>query len=130
MEVKRRSEGRWPQWSALVADPINARGSQPYVAPRTPIEETIAEMYKELLGLETPGIHHNFYRLGGHSLLATQLLSRVNKSFQLQLPLPVMFEAATIASLAAVVEKRILDEISALPDGEVERLVAMSPEFE
>jgi acyl carrier protein len=94
-----------------------------YIAPRTPVEEVIATLYAELLGVQRIGIHDNFYRLGGHSLLATQLLSRLNKAFQLQLPLPLMFEADTVASLAEVVEQNLVEEIAGLPDSEVDRLV-------
>jgi amino acid adenylation domain-containing protein len=109
--------------AALSANPEQPGGRVEYIAPRTPIEEVIAALYSELLGVQQIGIHDNFYRLGGHSLLATQLLSRVNKAFQLQLPLPLMFEADTVASLAEVVEQNLVDEIAGLPDSEVDRLV-------
>jgi len=109
--------------AALSANPGQPGGRVEYIAPRTPIEEVIAGLYAELLGAQQIGIHDNFYRLGGHSLLATQLLSRVNKAFQLRLPLPLMFEADTVASLAEVVEQNLVEEIAGLPDSEVDRLV-------
>jgi acyl carrier protein len=52
------------------------------------------------LRLEQVGIHNNFFELGGHSLLATQVMSRVRKAFQIEMPLQILFENPTIASLA------------------------------
>jgi hypothetical protein len=109
--------------AALTADPQPSNPVEEYVAPRTDLEQSVATLYMEVLGVKRPGIHDNFFQLGGHSLLATQLLSRVNKTFQLQLILPVLFESPTIASLAAVIEESLLDEIAGLSEHEVERLV-------
>ncbi|HLK61110.1 MAG TPA: amino acid adenylation domain-containing protein, partial [Chthonomonadaceae bacterium] len=78
-----------------------------YVAPRTPIEEGLAEIWCEILRVERVGIHANFFELGGHSLLATQAISRFRSTFQVELPLRTLFEAPTIALLA--------QKIAALP---------------
>jgi acyl carrier protein len=75
-----------------------------YVAPRTPIEETITLIWAEVLGLERIGIHDNFFELGGHSLLATQIISRVRTKFHTKIPLRAVFEATTVADLARIVE--------------------------
>ncbi|HSE19639.1 MAG TPA: amino acid adenylation domain-containing protein [Pyrinomonadaceae bacterium] len=74
----------------------------PFVAPRNAIEEVLAESFSEVLRVERVGVNDNFFELGGHSLLATQLASLVRKSFQADLPLRKIFEAPTVASLAAV----------------------------
>jgi acyl carrier protein len=71
-----------------------------YVAPRTPIEEVLAVIWCEILGLKEVGVHDNFFELGGHSLLATQVISRLRNAFQIQIPLQSLFEYPTIAGLA------------------------------
>jgi acyl carrier protein len=75
-----------------------------YVAPRNPTEEQLAKMWAEVLNLEQVGIHDNFFEIGGHSLLATQLISRVNKTFQVELPLRNIFEKSTVANLAEYID--------------------------
>jgi amino acid adenylation domain-containing protein len=71
-----------------------------YVAPRTPEEEMLAELWSQVLGVERVGVHDNFAELGGHSLLATQLMARVREAFQVEVPLRTLFEAPTVAELA------------------------------
>jgi amino acid adenylation domain-containing protein/thioester reductase-like protein len=72
---------------------------QTFIAPRNPLEEQMAQLWTEVLGLEQIGIHDNFFELGGHSLLTTQLILKVKETFQVELPLRILFEAPTIASL-------------------------------
>ncbi|MDZ7307315.1 MAG: amino acid adenylation domain-containing protein [candidate division KSB1 bacterium] len=72
-----------------------------YVAPRTPTEELLANLWCDVLGVLRAGIHDNFFTLGGHSLLATQLVSRIRETFQIELPLADLFERPELAALAA-----------------------------
>ncbi|WP_375466723.1 amino acid adenylation domain-containing protein [uncultured Nostoc sp.] len=90
---------------ALPAPDLYSEISDKYIAPRTPVEETLAQMWSQMLGLKQVGIHDNFFELGGHSLLATQVVSRIRDRFKVQLPLPEFFKAATIAELAQSIGK-------------------------
>ncbi|HET8890742.1 MAG TPA: non-ribosomal peptide synthase/polyketide synthase, partial [Candidatus Angelobacter sp.] len=74
-------------------------------APRTPTEEILCGIWGDVLKRERIGINQNFFALGGHSLLATQVISRVRQVFGLELPLRALFEAQTVAGLAARIEQ-------------------------
>jgi len=85
----------------LAPDQSRPELEKSYVAPRTPVEETLAGIWAEVLQLERVGIHDNFFHLGGHSLKVTQVLSRVCNTFDVELPLCSVFEAPTVTGLAA-----------------------------
>ncbi|MBE8967603.1 non-ribosomal peptide synthase/polyketide synthase, partial [Nostocales cyanobacterium LEGE 12452] len=74
-----------------------------YVAPRSPIEEMLAQIWAQVLKVERIGIHDNFFELGGHSLLATQLVSRIRSIFKVELPLRELFARSTVAELAQTI---------------------------
>jgi len=71
-----------------------------FVAPRDAVEEVLAGIWSEALGLDRVGVEDDFFELGGHSLLATQLISRIRKAFRVELPLAALFEATTVAAMA------------------------------
>ena len=75
-----------------------------YAAPRSPDEQALAEIWKDLLGQERISIHSNFFELGGHSLLATQMASKVERELGVAVPLRLIFEGPTVADLAETVE--------------------------
>lgn len=78
---------------------------QSFVVPRTPVEEKIAEVWAQVLGLDRVGIHDNFFELGGHSLLAAQVVTRLQQSFKLDVSIRAMFDAPTVAGLSDVVSR-------------------------
>jgi amino acid adenylation domain-containing protein len=78
-----------------------------FVAPRTPAEQIVADIWAQVLKQEHIGIHDHFFDLGGHSLLATQAISRLREAFKLELPLRCLFEAPTVAQLVEHIEKML-----------------------
>ncbi len=83
---------------------------QDYIAPRNSIESAIVEILSELLHLEQVSINANFFDLGGHSLLATQVMSRLRSTFGVEIPLRYLFEAPTIAELAALITQELAQQ--------------------
>jgi acyl carrier protein len=88
--------------------------------PATPAEESIAAVWRELFGIRDIGVRDDFFQLGGHSLLAMQLVSRVRDLFQVDIPLPAVFEAPTIAGLTDVINEAMLLELESMSDEEAE----------
>jgi acyl carrier protein len=89
-------------------DPGPSLLEETFVAPRTPVEIELAQIWNQVLKVEPIGIHNNFFDLGGHSLLATQVVSRLREAFQMDIPLRSLFEKPTIAELAQHIETRRL----------------------
>ena len=87
--------------AACEADSTCSAGS--FVPPRTPSEETLATIWMQVFNLPRVGVNDNFFELGGHSLLAFQIVTRIWEAFQVDLPLQVMFQYPTLASLAGVI---------------------------
>ncbi|HYG65747.1 MAG TPA: non-ribosomal peptide synthase/polyketide synthase, partial [Thermoanaerobaculia bacterium] len=83
------------------------RPAEGHLAPRTTVEELLAGIWSEVLGVERPGVEDNFFELGGHSLLATRVMSRLRSAFQVELPLRELFEEPTLAGLAVRVESAL-----------------------
>ncbi|MEM9008075.1 MAG: amino acid adenylation domain-containing protein, partial [Cyanobacteria bacterium P01_F01_bin.86] len=76
---------------ALPVPDENISRDSEHVAPRTPEEEIIANIFAAVLGVQRVGIHDNFFELGGHSLLATQLISRLRSALTVEIPLRAIF---------------------------------------
>ncbi len=86
---------------ALLASEAGRQGvAEGSIAPGSLVEKGVAEIWAQVLGLERVGLRESFFDLGGHSLLASQVMSRVARVFQLDLPLRTLFEAPTVAGLA------------------------------
>jgi amino acid adenylation domain-containing protein len=107
-----------------------------YQAPRTPIEERLTEIWKEVLHTDRIGVNDNFFELGGNSLLATQVVSRIRRAFEIELPLRSFFNSSTIASVAEAIYQihtaqteveelgELLAELHLLSDEEAQRRFA------
>ena len=76
-----------------------------YVAPRNPLEETLARVWAEVLELERVGVHDNFFDLGGHSLQSVQLVSRLTAALNRPVSVKTVFLAPTVAAMAEVLER-------------------------
>jgi len=77
------------------------------VGPRSPIEEMLVQIWRDLLGVPELGIHDQFFLVGGHSLLATRVMARIQAVLQVALPVQLLFEAPTVAALAHRVEQAL-----------------------
>ncbi|MEW5928181.1 MAG: condensation domain-containing protein, partial [Gemmatimonadota bacterium] len=112
--------------------PAPAReGERAYAAPRTPVEEILAQIWAEVLEVERVGVHEGFFELGGHSLLATRVVSRVREAFGAEVPLRALFEAPTVAGLGERVQAALASGEAArpLPLRRVLREGEMAPSF-
>jgi acyl-CoA synthetase (AMP-forming)/AMP-acid ligase II len=120
----------------LIASAGNTEGAV-YVAPRTPLEESVAAIWAEGLGLESIGIHDHFLDLGGDSVSAAQITGRIVASFRVPLTIVQLFDAPTIAGQSLLVTlaqaeqavrrdpqvlERILAELEALTDEQARQL--------
>ncbi|HEX5084319.1 MAG TPA: amino acid adenylation domain-containing protein [Blastocatellia bacterium] len=91
-----------------------------YVAPQSDTEKTLAEIWANVLGVARIGTNDNFFDLGGHSLIATQVISRLRDAFHVALPLRVLFETPTVATLAAMIDRERKRSTTADPaDGQL-----------
>lgn len=89
-----------------------------FVAPRNDTEARIAEIWQELLGVETIGVHDDFFELGGNSMIASRLIIRIQDIFEVELPFSKLFEAANVADLSELVTAEVLAEIEAMAEEE------------
>ena len=121
---------------ALPAPDRRGRGAQAGMLPRNAVEQALAAMWQQVLGLEQVSVEESFFDLGGHSLLAMQLVSRIREDFGIELPMQAVFSSPTIAGISqalledaatrAVVEKaaELITATIGLSDDELEAMVA------
>jgi acyl carrier protein len=95
--------------TALPAPEQTGPAAPTYVAPRTPVEETLVEIWQDVLRRNRVGIEDNLFEIGGHSLLATQIAVRIREAMQIDLPLSALYAAPTVAALAVAVVQRQAD---------------------
>ncbi|MGP6419790.1 non-ribosomal peptide synthetase [Pseudomonas putida] len=112
---------------ALPALEIGQLQSEDYLAPRNELEQTLADIWAEVLKVDKVGVRDNFFELGGHSLLATQIASRVQKTLQRDVPLRAMFECSTVQELAEYIEGLAAGDMT---EDKVDRLNDLMAELE
>src|SRR5262245_56934892 len=76
-----------------------------YVGARTGLEETLVEIWQQVLRVTRVGVHDNFFEIGGHSLLVVQLNARINQALDIELPLIELYKHPTVAALAAQITR-------------------------
>ena len=93
---------------ALPAPIAGSRASDgTYIAQTTPLEELLTDIWAQVLGIEQIGVNDDFFGRGGHSLLATQVVARMRRALDIDIPLARMFETPTIAGLATWIEQQL-----------------------
>ena len=90
----------------------------------TPVQEAVAEIWRNVLGVESVGLHDDFFDLGGHSVLVTQITSRVRQVFHVELSMRHLFGAPTVAALAQIIEERLNEQLEQMSQEELEHLAA------
>ena len=100
--------------SALEPSQIGLNGQ--YVAPRNETEKCVASIWEKILGVERAGMDDDFFDLGGHSLLGIQLIAKLRKTFQVDIPLRTLFGSPTVAGLAVRIDELHAGEMATMPD--------------
>ena len=102
-----------------------------FVAPKGPMEEMLAKIWVEILDVERVGTRDNFFDLGGNSLSAMQVVARMEKTFNVRVPLKTFFESPTIASSSKTLSANVkpTEDLDVLPIVSVPRDGNLPPSF-
>ncbi|MGA7502735.1 MAG: non-ribosomal peptide synthetase [Candidatus Sulfotelmatobacter sp.] len=95
-----------------------------YEAPQTEIQERVALIVANLLGVERVGIDDNFFSMGGHSLLGAQMIARISDTFGVELSLLSVFDDPTVRGMSAEIERLFLAKLESMSEEEAQRLLA------
>ena len=110
--------------------PDNTRAtlSTDFVAPRTSLEQDIADIWTALLGVKRIGIHDNFFELGGHSLLLTQLATRLRDTFGVEVPMRILFDVPTVEGISLSITSQLMESNDADLEALLAEMAEMTPE--
>jgi hypothetical protein len=123
---------------ALPAPDLSALRAREYEAPQGEIETTLADIWRQLLGVERVGRHDSFFELGGHSLMATRALVYMRQALKVDIPLSIIFSSPTILAIAESIFRkkvseyesedvnRIVRDLESLSDDELQEAVSSS----
>ena len=113
-ELPRTTSGKIDR--RALPEPEFSAVSRPHEPPRNTTEELLVEVWCDVLGLKSVGIHDNFFELGGHSLLATQVIARIHDSLGVELSMRQFFVAPTVAGMAPAIEAALIEEIKSIAE--------------
>ncbi|HVG18729.1 MAG TPA: amino acid adenylation domain-containing protein, partial [Blastocatellia bacterium] len=100
------ANGKLDLQSLPVPDQSRSALEKTYAPPRNAVEKKLVEIWGGVLRLDRVGIHDSFFELGGHSILAIQMMLKIRKSFDIDLPVTAMFHAPTVAEFARLMEEK------------------------
>ena len=136
-EIPLTPNGKIDRSGLLAMEVLKTARVADYVAPRSPVEEMLAEIWAEVLGVERVGMNDNFFELGGHSIMATRIATRVREKLNAEVSLALLFDRVpTVAEMAKAIEEKYIDqaepeelsemmkELGELSDEEVRMLLA------
>ena len=134
-ELPRTPSGKVDRLALPEPDVAASARRAEFVAPRTPIEEQVAAIWADVLGLERVSVQDDFFALGGHSLLATQIVAQIRSDFSIELPLHSLFTSPTVETLSQTIFEmmggggdeetaELLAQLENLSDEEAEQLLA------
>ncbi|ALN80262.1 non-ribosomal peptide synthetase [Lysobacter antibioticus] len=115
---------------ALPSPDQSALASREYEAPLGEVEQTLAAIWQDLLGIERVGRHDHFFELGGHSLLIMQLAIRVRERFEVEIPLRTLFEQPTLSFLAGLVVSAQIESFAESDVADIEQSLGELSESE
>jgi amino acid adenylation domain-containing protein len=101
-ELPRTPQGKIDRQGLSTFAPLFENG-RAYIAPRTPVEKKVAELWSQLLGVDRVSANHNFFDLGGHSLLIMQFITRVRQTWQVEFPVRALFKSPTVTGVAETI---------------------------
>ena len=125
-ELPLTANGKVDRKALVVPDEVAEEDLVPYEAPRTGIEEAVAEVWAALLQVEAVGVHDNFFALGGDSLMAMRAVVHLRKQLELEVPIRVLFDSPTLADAAMMIEELLFAELENMSDEQAQSLLANS----
>jgi amino acid adenylation domain-containing protein len=125
-ELPRSAHGKLVRSALPEPSASNILDDDSFEAPQSPIEQHLAGFLSALLKMDHVGREDNFFILGGHSLMGAQLIAKIQESFGVELSLRTLFEEPTVRGMSAEIERLIYAKVSAMSEGEAQRILASS----
>jgi len=129
-EMPLTPNGKTDRAALLAMEVSSPAGASGYIAPRNPTEETLREIWAEVLGVKQVGVEDNFFELGGHSIMATRIAARVREKLNAEISLAMLFDGPpTIAQMAKAIDEYFIEQAKPEElDGMLKELAELSDE--